>query len=87
MEDHERYKLTKMKEGEEGEIVELYDGRGFQRKVGIMGIREGKKIRKITGHPLGGPVVVEVEGSGQTSMGYGMADKIIVDVYEAKQEP
>ena len=47
--------LTELTERLEGRIVELRGGFGFQRKVRVMGFREGKKIRVISVQPAGGP--------------------------------
>ncbi len=44
-----------------------------------MGIREGKEIKMMTKQPIKGPVVVSVDRSS-TSIGLGLADKIIVEV-------
>jgi ferrous iron transport protein A len=71
--------LTQMKEKEEGRVVRLEGGWGFQRKLRTMGIREGKVIRVQTEQPFGGPLVVEVEGR-ITTLGRGMGQKIFVEV-------
>ncbi|NAT11393.1 ferrous iron transport protein A, partial [ANME-1 cluster archaeon AG-394-G06] len=42
-------------------------------------IREGKKVRMTTRQPMNGPLVIEI-GSANTSVGYALADKVIVDV-------
>ena len=57
--------------------VKSIEGRLRDRLAG-MGIRDGKKIRMVTKQPIKGPVVVEVDGSS-TSLGLGMAKKIIVE--------
>jgi FeoA domain. len=63
--------------GEEG-IVKSID-ESLKLKVAGMGIRVGKRIKMMTKQPLKGPVVVVVDGA-DTSLGMGVADKIIVEV-------
>jgi ferrous iron transport protein A len=66
-----------MKYEEEGKVKKI-DGRLKERIAG-MGIREGKEIKMMTKQPIKGPVVVSVDRSN-TSIGMGLADKIIVEV-------
>jgi len=72
-----RKKLSEMGYGEEG-IVESIEA-SLRYKIAGIGIREGKKIRMATRQPLKGPIVVEVDNSF-TSLGLGIAEKIIVAV-------
>ena len=44
-----------------------------------MGIRAGKKIRKVSAHFCRGPQTVEIDNF-KIALGYGMAKKIIVEV-------
>ena len=73
--------ITNLKEGKEAVIIRLEGGIGFQRRLRTMGIREGKIIKVVTSHPLGGPLVVEV-GGRKTTIGRGMAQRIVVEVEE-----
>lgn len=52
---------------------------GFIRKLRTIGIREGKALTVIARHPLGGPVVIEVDGR-EVTLGRGMARRVIMDV-------
>jgi len=70
-------KLYEMAYGEEG-IVKNID-ESLKKKVAGMGIRVGKRIKMMTRQPLKGPVVVVVD-EANTSLGMGVANKIIVDV-------
>ena len=70
-------KLYEMNYGEEG-IVKSID-ESLKLKVAGMGIRVGKRIKMMTKQPLKGPVVVVVDGA-DTSLGMGVADKIIIEV-------
>lgn len=71
--------LTKIKDGETGIIKELGDGHEFAKKISNMGIRPGKKIKKISSHFWRGPQTVEVDNS-RFAIGFGMAKKILVEV-------
>ncbi len=73
----EKKKLTEMEYGEKGVVVHI--DTELKNKVAGMGIRAGKELIFTTKHPIKGPVVVEVEGS-TTSMGIGIAEKILVEV-------
>ena len=70
-------KLSEMAYGEEG-VVKSIEG-DLRNKVAGMGIRVGKKIKMITKQPIKGPVVVLVD-EYRTSLGLGIADKIIIEV-------
>ncbi len=70
-------KLSEMDFGEEGTVKEIAED--FRVQIAGMGIREGKKVRMTTRQPIKGPVVIEI-GRANTSVGYALADKVIVDV-------
>ena len=70
-------KLSEMDFDEEGTIKEIEEN--LKKQVAGMGIREGKKVRMATKQPIKGPVVVEVDKS-LTSIGLGIAEKIVVEV-------
>lgn len=70
-------KLSEMDFDEEGAVKEIEEN--LKKQVAGMGIREGKNVRMATKQPIKGPVVVEVDKSF-TSLGLGIADKIVVEV-------
>ncbi|MCD6203107.1 MAG: ferrous iron transport protein A [Methanophagales archaeon] len=70
-------KLSEMDFDEEGTVKEIDEN--LKKQVAGMGIRVGKNIRMATKQPIKGPVVVEVDKS-LTSLGLGIAEKIIVEV-------
>ena len=74
-------KLGEMGYGEEGTVKEIDED--LRKKVAGMGIRVGKKVKMTTKQPIKGPVVVEVD-KANTSLGLGLAGKIIVEVEEEK---
>lgn len=71
--------LTKMIPGESGVIHQLDDGGHFTKKVQSMGIRPGRRIRKVSSHFWRGPQTVEVD-KARFAIGFGMAKKILIEV-------
>ncbi|MFP4115827.1 MAG: ferrous iron transport protein A [Candidatus Aenigmatarchaeota archaeon] len=81
MEDkYENYvKLAEFPLGEEGEITEIYGGRGLWKKLNGRGIIPGRTVKKTLEQGFGGPVLLEVEGdSNPFAIGRGIAEKIEV---------
>jgi len=70
-------RLSEMKYGEKGMIKEI--DKSLRAQIAGMGIREGKEVEMMTKQPIRGPVVVNVDRAN-TSIGLGLADKIIVEV-------
>lgn len=70
-------KLSEMDFDEEGTVKEIAED--LRAQIAGMGIRVGKNIRMATKQPIKGPVVVEVDKSF-TSLGLGIAEKIVVEV-------
>lgn len=71
--------LTKMKEEETGVIKEIHGAEDFAGRIEAMGIRPGKKIKKITSSFLGGPQTIEID-TVKVAIGFGMAKKILIEV-------
>ncbi|MBC8527035.1 MAG: ferrous iron transport protein A [Candidatus Cloacimonetes bacterium] len=74
----ERFNLTQMKSGEQGTVSQIIGGFGMQRRVESLGVRIGVNIKKISSQFMRGPVTVQV-GNTQVALGFGMAQKIIVE--------
>ena len=70
--------LAKMKIGQSGTVRELGMGKGIPRVI-AMGLRPGCRITKVSGMFGHGPVTIQISQS-QLAVGYGMAQKIIVEV-------
>lgn len=68
-------KLTDLQPGETGIVLQLNCGHGAKRKLTSRGIKNGSRVRMISGSR--GPVVVECGGS-QMAVGRGMAKKVEV---------
>ena len=63
----------------DGKVIEITGGHGIQRKLHVMGIREGQEIKICSKQPFKGPITIGVCGS-QITLGRGMAQKIQVEV-------
>lgn len=72
------YNSTELKSGKHAKIKSIEGGTEFARKMSLLNIRAGKKIKKIASHPLKGPIVIEID-SRKIAIGRGMAKKIIVE--------
>lgn len=70
-------KLSEMGYEEEGIVKGIEED--LRKKVAGMGIRVGKKLKMQTKQPIKGPVVVTVD-EASTSLGLGVAEKIIMEV-------
>jgi ferrous iron transport protein A len=74
--------LTKAPFNQPLEIKSVSGGFSWERKFESLGIRKGRRMRKIACQPFGGPVVIEVDGS-KISLGRGIASKIEVEVIKS----
>ncbi len=70
--------LINLPEGKKAVIKKLEGGREFLRKLEALNIRVGKIIKKITGQPFRGPIVIEVDNT-KVAIGRGMAMRIYVE--------
>lgn len=72
-------KLSELNRGESGKIVKIKSS----ARVGIagMGIRKGKMVKVSVEQPIGGPIVIEIDGN-KSSLGRGLAESVIVEVEE-----
>jgi ferrous iron transport protein A len=71
--------LSELTNGKKGKIIELNGGLGLRRKLRTIGIREGKYVKLVTSQPIGGPIVIDIDGE-QIAIGRGMAQKIMIEV-------
>jgi ferrous iron transport protein A len=72
-----------MRSAQRGTVVQIAGGRGLVMRLEAMGIRPGKKLSKVSSMFGHGPVTVSVD-SMQIAIGFGMADRIIVELDETK---
>ena len=71
--------VTQLKAGERGKIIEIRGGYNLLKKLGLLGIRVGVNVIKISSQIMRGPITLRV-GNSRIAIGYGMAKKILVRV-------
>jgi len=71
--------LTQLKSGKSGVVVEIKGGHGLIRRLHSLGIREGRKITKLSSHFWRGPITIKA-GHTQVAIGFGMAIKVSVEI-------
>jgi ferrous iron transport protein A len=71
--------LGQMKAGQTGTIIQILGGRGLVRRLEALGIRPGEKVTKITSTLFRGPVTIRTNQT-QVAIGFGMANKILVEI-------
>ena len=76
--------LRHMEAGQKGIVVGVLGGHGLRRRLEAMGVRPGKTITKLSGQAFRGPVMLRVDHT-QIAIGFGMANKIIVDTDNFKR--
>jgi ferrous iron transport protein A len=69
--------LDRVPECRWAEVVEVDGGHGANRRLAHLGILVGAKVHVLRAAPLGGPVLVEVNG-GTVAVGRGLARKVSV---------
>ncbi len=65
--------------GQSGRVKQIDGGIGMVNRLNSLGIRPGKKITKVSSMLMRGPVTVQL-GSTRLAIGFGMANKIIVEL-------
>ena len=71
--------LTNLPYNKEARIIRFEGGYGLNKRLRVIGIKEGGVIKIISRQLLRGPLTIEVN-SCQITLGRGMAQKIIVEV-------
>jgi len=79
MPDEKQITLQRMKNGQSGIVSQIHGGHGLTNRLNAMGIRPGKKITRVGSALMRGPVTIKV-GNARVAIGFGMANKIIVDL-------
>lgn len=72
-----------MQTGQSGRVVEIQGGFGVVDRLNALGIVPGKRITKISSMLARGPVAIQVDRA-QLAIGYGMANKIIVELDQTR---
>lgn len=79
MPDVKQIALSRMEAGQSGVVVQVDGGQSMVNRLGAMGVRPGQRITKVTAMFMRGPVTIQL-GNAQLAIGYGMANKIIVEL-------
>ena len=75
--------LNQLGAGQTATVVQINGGRGLLTRLDAMGIRPGKKLTKVSSMLFKGPVTLRLNGA-QIAIGFGMANKIVVEVESDK---
>jgi len=71
--------LIHLRRGETAVVKELLGGEAARHRLETLGVRSGKSITMISTHFWRGPVTIMINKT-KIAIGYGMAEKIIVEV-------
>ena len=71
--------LVELKAGQEAIVRKFSGGQEVVRRLSALGLKLNKKVKKISGMFLRGPVTVQV-GHTRMAIGHGMAEKLLVEV-------
>ena len=77
MSDSREVNLGMMQSGDSGIVVRMIGGHHMIDRLNALGIRQGKRIVKLSSMFMKGPVTIKFD-SGQVAIGYRMANKIII---------
>lgn len=72
-------KLLDAPKGQLVKIVEYRGGKGVQSKLRQLGLTPGREVKILRYAPLGGPVMIDVEGRS-VAVGRGIAARIQIKV-------
>lgn len=85
------FPLTASPPGSRVRILQILGGRGMQQRLLHMGLKPGTELRVIA-NTGGGPVLVALNGEVRFGIGWGMAQRILVEevkeasVYEQERQ-
>ncbi len=73
--------LDQIRAGRDVKVVQIVAGQSATRQLAQLGIRAGTTLKVRRSAPMGGPVMVDTEGS-TVAIGRGMARKVSVQTLE-----
>ena len=73
--------LPQLQAGQSGKVIEITGEFGVTKKLTALGMRPGQIVTKRNSVFTKGPAVVKL-GSTEVAIGYGMAQKVLVEVEE-----
>ena len=57
--DKQSISLSYLPNGKKARIISIHGGHGFQRKLRVMGVREGQEIKIVSKQPFRGPLTID----------------------------
>ena len=79
MTEKKQINLRQMYPGQSGRVMQVNGGIGMVNRLNALGIRPGKKITKVNSMLMRGPVTVQLGGT-RLAIGFGMANRILVEI-------
>lgn len=73
--------VRQLQSGQTGTVIQVLGGHGLVRRLQALGIRPGKRITKVSSMFMRGPVSIQLDNI-QIAIGFGMANKIVVELDE-----
>lgn len=77
MSDKKETTLGMMRTGDSGIVVHMTGGHNMINRLDALGIRQGKRITKLSSMFMRGPVTIKFD-EVQVAIGYRMANKIVI---------
>ena len=77
MSDKTETTLNMMRTGDSGVVVHMTGGRHMINRLDALGIRQGKRITKLSSMFMKGPVTIKFD-EVQVAIGYRMSNEIVV---------
>ncbi len=71
-------KLLDIPKGRTVRIINYQGGKGVESKLRQLGLNPGREVKVLRYAPLGGPVMLDVEGRS-VALGRGIAERVIVE--------
>lgn len=71
-------KLLGIPKGHTVKIINFQGGKGLEAKLRQLGLNPGREVKVLRYAPLGGPVMLDVEGRS-IAIGRGIAERVIVE--------
>ncbi len=71
--------LRQMQSGQSGKVAQVQGGHSLVSRLNALGIRPNKRITKVSSMLMRGPVTIQLD-STQIAIGFGMTNKIIIEL-------
>jgi ferrous iron transport protein A len=71
-------KLLDIPKGRTVKIINYQGGKGVESKLRQLGLNPGREVKVLRYAPLGGPMMLDVEGRS-VALGRGIAERVIVE--------